>query len=452
MINVKNNPDYSAKINSKCDRYFCNYCLKGSYQVNVDQLSNPNNRNQVQGTNPINQNTLNHQKKFKPNKPKLQKHHDTNKVSKSKSKKAKFSLSKDWCCPWCTNDCFCSRCLREEQIFKLIATYFFYEGDMVDLLIAVRSENEVLRNLGNELVISKLEIKDFTFLERQCKNSSKNPNGINCLSKGQSNNLGSSGKSFYSGNLSLSSVTNDKDEKIVRLSKRGRIEKKINKSKNKLNKLLKNSNNTLKVGLVKPHDNLDLKLREYSEIENDYIKTKVSLQLLQKNLCDRLPLTYESQFTQLRGTKRNKKRRKSHAAETDSEANSENNRSIQSTTEPDKNYDLSYDSEAASNLDYNSQEQSDSEEPNSESLSESKSERSNSSEENSNYSSEEYTEKNREKESRLKKNNLGNIHCNNRKVKYKLFGKVEKEGKIFVSLGSKRNKNSLLRRKRKRVN
>ena len=148
-INVKSCPD---KFASACNRYFCNYCLKGSYQINVNLN---NNKDEL---------IENSKQKLDSQKNKI---------------KAKTTLCKDWCCPWCLNDCFCSRCIREEQIFRLLSTYFYYEGDLSELYLKIISSNNILHRIKDHLIISHLEIRDTGLMERQCKVSKTNSSNNN---------------------------------------------------------------------------------------------------------------------------------------------------------------------------------------------------------------------------------------------------------------------------------
>ena len=52
-----------------------------------------------------------------------------------------------------------------------MAIYLNYEGNLSDLLLNILSENKILYELREELIITNLEIKDFAYLERQCKNT-----------------------------------------------------------------------------------------------------------------------------------------------------------------------------------------------------------------------------------------------------------------------------------------
>lgn len=142
--------DINEKFTKPCEKYFCHYCLKGSYQVNIDS-------NEVE----------NKDKEKDKEKEKESINLDKKESSKSKNFKV-IKCSKDWCCPYCTNDCFCSRCTREEQIFKLLGIYFYYNGNMTELFNNV-IKNPLLQKLKNDLILSYLEIKDYSFSERTCK-------------------------------------------------------------------------------------------------------------------------------------------------------------------------------------------------------------------------------------------------------------------------------------------
>lgn len=142
--------DINEKFMKPCEKYFCHYCLKGSYQVNIDS-------NEVEG------------KDKEKDKEKEKESINLDKKDSSKSKSFKvIKCSKDWCCPYCTNDCFCSRCTREEQIFRLLGLYFYYNGNMTELFNNV-IKNPLLQKLKNDLILSYLEIKDYSFSERTCK-------------------------------------------------------------------------------------------------------------------------------------------------------------------------------------------------------------------------------------------------------------------------------------------
>ena len=163
-----------------CGKYFCFYCLKGSYQVNVENsILKPNEISISQASTCNNS----EQEKLKIKDEKNQLPMKNNFKAKKLIKQNTKTLTKDWCCPWCTGECFCSRCQREEQIFKLLSVFFFYEGNLFNLFIEIISENPLLKALKNHLIISNLEIKDLLFLERQCKSSKK-------IDEQQQNDLG----------------------------------------------------------------------------------------------------------------------------------------------------------------------------------------------------------------------------------------------------------------------
>jgi hypothetical protein len=55
-----------------CNRYYCYFCLKGSYDTLAENIKDNN----------------------------------------------------EWLCPYCTGTCYCTRCMRNEKILQLIAYYF----------------------------------------------------------------------------------------------------------------------------------------------------------------------------------------------------------------------------------------------------------------------------------------------------------------------------------------
>lgn len=235
-----------SSINQKCGRYFCNYCLKGSYQINVDSLTKPVELS-VNSQGVSQASTCNNSESEK---------------EKSKDKSKSKNILKDWCCPWCLNDCFCSRCLREEQILKLVATFFYYEGDLQDLLINILSYHPILKALRNQIVLSNLEIKDFSFQERQCKNS-KGAISVN--------------------GIESSEITEGVNKKHVRLSKKGKFESIKNGKNNKSCKLIK-SKSADKIDIV----NLEYKVQQLDELIESCKIEKEEYRKIQKILSEKI--------------------------------------------------------------------------------------------------------------------------------------------------------------------
>jgi hypothetical protein len=233
-----------SSINQKCGRYFCNYCLKGSYQINVDSLTKPNDlTTSSQGFSQAS--TCNSSESEK---------------EKSKDKSKSKNLLKDWCCPWCLNDCFCSRCIREEQIVKLITTFFYYEGDLQELLINILSFHPILKALKNNVVLSNLEVKDFSFQERQCKNSK-----------------GSSSTENGEAILGLS-------KKHIRLSKKGKFESSKNAKKNKSISIIK-SKSVEKLDKLQDFDN---KVQQLDQLVESCLAVKEEYRKLQNILSEKI--------------------------------------------------------------------------------------------------------------------------------------------------------------------
>lgn len=258
MLHVKHPPLIAEKINQKCGKYFCNYCLKGSYQLNVESLSQGSaltvqktHKNHLSSTN-IPQNTNNN---------------IAINTKAHNSKNSKINLIKDWCCPWCSNDCFCSRCIREEQIFKLIGTYFQYEDDLFNLYEKIINENPIIGALKEDLIISNLEILDLAYMERHCKNNTKN----------------------FSFNNNNHSSHSNKNKKVVVLSKKGKFEKYNGKKKaNNDNIPFNKSSYNLKALDKKNLDILDSLISDYDDILKECDEIKIDYQLLQRNICERV--------------------------------------------------------------------------------------------------------------------------------------------------------------------
>ena len=96
---IKNNDNIN-----QCKRYFCNFCLKGSYDTLLEDIKNKN----------------------------------------------------DWLCPFCLGQCFCTRCTRNDKILKLIAYYISIKGDINILYDALIIKNRIFDILHKNLVISNI--------------------------------------------------------------------------------------------------------------------------------------------------------------------------------------------------------------------------------------------------------------------------------------------------------
>jgi hypothetical protein len=96
----------NKKCTIACKRAFCHFCLKGSYDQIIEQIKD----------------------------------------------------KKDWVCPWCIGNCFCSRCIRYDQILKLIAFYISYDGDMNILYDNLITMNVIIDKLSVNLLCSNIII------------------------------------------------------------------------------------------------------------------------------------------------------------------------------------------------------------------------------------------------------------------------------------------------------
>ena len=129
-----------------CNKYFCNFCLKGSYQTDPDADKN-----------------IRESEKSFSDKATIPA------VSQQNSTKL-HPVTKDWCCPWCLNDCFCSRCIRTEHIFKLIAMYVAYGGSLFELRLNLK-ENLIFNTLEEFTIPFNCTIKDGKMLIRVNRSS-----------------------------------------------------------------------------------------------------------------------------------------------------------------------------------------------------------------------------------------------------------------------------------------
>lgn len=135
----------------ECNKYFCNFCLRGSYQTNPEGTVIP----------PPDQPALASTKKENSNK--------LISSMRSSSLPKNNSITKDWCCPWCLNECFCSRCVRADQIFKLTSIYLHYNGKLDDLKEYLKKSSSILDSLYSYLITSLVVIKDGLNIVRQNK-------------------------------------------------------------------------------------------------------------------------------------------------------------------------------------------------------------------------------------------------------------------------------------------
>lgn len=92
----------------QCEKYYCENCLKSIYDFDIDDLSN-----------------------------------------------------KPFICPSCKNICACSRCLRQEEIIKIIGAYISLEGNLDKLYCELIAKNCLFEILIDYLHLSKFIILNF---------------------------------------------------------------------------------------------------------------------------------------------------------------------------------------------------------------------------------------------------------------------------------------------------
>ena len=87
-----------------CNRYYCYFCLKGSYDTLAENIKDNNS----------------------------------------------------WLCPYCTGTCYCTRCMRNEKILQLIAYYFSINGDINYLHDELVSMNSIIDQLFTNSVMNNI--------------------------------------------------------------------------------------------------------------------------------------------------------------------------------------------------------------------------------------------------------------------------------------------------------
>ena len=87
-----------------CNRYYCYFCLKGSYDTLAENIKDNNS----------------------------------------------------WLCPYCTGACYCTRCMRNEKILQLIAYYFSINGDINHLYDELISKNSIIDELFSNFVLNNI--------------------------------------------------------------------------------------------------------------------------------------------------------------------------------------------------------------------------------------------------------------------------------------------------------
>ena len=114
----------------KCEKYYCKNCLRSIYDIDINEIRKKNFR-----------------------------------------------------CPYCSNRCNCSRCIRYENLIKQIAYYLNNYGDIDKLYDYLVQQNSIFEKLKDYLILSKFicidfNTKNYTPLKLNIPNS-KNQNNSN---------------------------------------------------------------------------------------------------------------------------------------------------------------------------------------------------------------------------------------------------------------------------------
>ena len=114
----------------KCEKYYCKNCLRSIYDIDINEIRKKNFR-----------------------------------------------------CPYCSNRCNCSRCIRYENLIKQIAYYLNNYGDIDKLYDYLVKQNSIFEKLKDYLILSKFicidfNTKNYTPLKLNIPNS-KNQNNSN---------------------------------------------------------------------------------------------------------------------------------------------------------------------------------------------------------------------------------------------------------------------------------
>ena len=96
------------EYNKKCEKYYCKNCLRTTYDFDINEIKKKNFR-----------------------------------------------------CPYCSNRCNCSRCIRHENLIKQIAYYLNNYGDIDKLYDYLVQQNSIFEKLKDYLVLSKFICFDF---------------------------------------------------------------------------------------------------------------------------------------------------------------------------------------------------------------------------------------------------------------------------------------------------
>ena len=113
----------------KCERYFCQFCLKGNYEISFEEAKKESN----------------------------------------------------WICPYCTGECYCSRCSRYTRFFKLMAVYCSLGGDVLFLKEQFINNNVVFNKLKHQLLLNSIKVILYNekLTEKQMIRKSKKKNSNN---------------------------------------------------------------------------------------------------------------------------------------------------------------------------------------------------------------------------------------------------------------------------------
>ena len=111
---IDNYFSYQKKNTYSCNRFYCESCLKQNYEIVLDDYD---------------------KKKF--------------------------------ICPCCNNHCTCSRCLRKEELMKLIAYYLTLGGKIDYLYNFLKSKNLIFEKLKDDILLSKFIIFNLSSSEKE---------------------------------------------------------------------------------------------------------------------------------------------------------------------------------------------------------------------------------------------------------------------------------------------
>ena len=87
-----------------CHRYYCYFCLKGSYDTLAENIKDNN----------------------------------------------------AWLCPYCAGTCYCTRCMRNEKMLQLIAYFFSIDGDINYLYNELINKNSIIDELFSNFIMNNI--------------------------------------------------------------------------------------------------------------------------------------------------------------------------------------------------------------------------------------------------------------------------------------------------------